>query len=246
MNEANNFGYYEEIKSKVSLEEFKKRMEEFKKHFNGFIDNETLELLTAYSFGFEPVSKIDELKNKRGKVVVKGIVEKTFAVREFDKGVVASIILADESGKVKVTMWNDAANLVKAGDIVEGAKIKVKGFLKKKNEIEISVNDPADVEIIEIEFTKISHVVQGFVNIKGRVSGFGGVRRINSKNVEVAEIYVSDDNGRIRVLLWDDKVSIYKKLDIGDYLEIKNGFAKVGRDGEIEIHCGWKSTLKLQ
>ncbi|RLI74975.1 hypothetical protein DRO97_04535 [Archaeoglobales archaeon] len=245
MNNDKVAKYYKEVKSKVDFEEFKRKMDEFEKHFSGLVDEETLALLTAYSFGYEPISKIEELTTKKGKVVVKGIVEKTFGVREFENGIVTSIILADESGKVKITLWNDAAKLVKTGDVIEGAKIKAKGFLKKKNNgLEISINDPSDIEVFEVEFKNISSIVHGIVNIKGRVSGFGEIRKIDSKDVEIAEIYVSDESGRIRVLLWGDKVEIYKNLDIGDFVEIRNGYVKVGKDGDMEIHCGWKSILK--
>lgn len=238
--------YYKEVENKIDFEEFKRKMDEFEEHFSGLVDKETLALLTAYSFGYEPISKIQELSTSKGKVIVKGIVEKTFGVKEFENGIVTSIILADESGRVRITLWNDAAKLIKTGDVVEGAKIKAKGFLKKRNnEIEVSISDPSDIEVFEVEFKSISSIIPGIVNIKGRVSGFGEVRKIDSKNVEIAEIYISDEGGRIRVLLWGDKVNIYKNLDIGDFVEIRNGYAKVGRDGEMEIHCGWRSILKF-
>ena len=201
MNSDSISKYYKEVENKVSFEEFRKKMDEFEEHFGGLVNKETLALLVAYSFGYEPITKIKELETKRGKVIVKGTVEKTFAVREFDNGIVTSIIVADESGKVRVTLWNDAAELVKTGDVIEGAKIKAKGFLKRRDgEVGISINDPSDIEIQEVEFKSISKITQGIVNVKGRVSGFGDVRKVESKNVEIAEIYISDESGRVRVL----------------------------------------------
>ena len=245
MDDAKIRNYYEKVKEKVDYTRFKEKMKEFNNHFGGLIDDETLALLTAYSFGYEPSFKIEELANKKGKVVVEGTVEKTFGVRELEKATVTSIILSDGSGRLKVTLWNDAAKLVKTGDVVEGAKIKIRGFLRKRDDVELSVNDPADVEILDLEFVEISRITEGVVNVKGRVSGFGGMRK-TSKNVEIAEIYISDESGRIRVLLWNDKVQVYKKLDIGDYIEIRNGYAKVGKDGEMEVHCGQRSALKFE
>jgi replication factor A1 len=297
------------------MDEFEKRLQEFKEHFGDLIDDETLRLLTAYSFGHMPVTKISELANKKGKVVIEGVIEKVLGVREFIKnngaGLVANAILKDENARVRVVFWNDSAELIKNGDIVEGCRVRLRGFVKRRDEIEISVNDPSDVEILEdsrktlrgivlgsngtklvlkhgnsarvctlkcncnlkrgdvveikgygegefvitdvrvlgsVEvdtsnlFTPISKIVPlRNVNIKGRVSGLNGVRLVKGK--DLAEIFVSDESDRVRVLLWCDHAKLYRKLDIGDEIEIYNAYPKIGWDGEIEVHCGWNTVI---
>lgn len=298
------------------MDEYEKRLREFKEHFGDLIDEETLKLLVDYSFGKMPTTKLSELVNKRGKVVVEGVIEKVLSVREFLKngrsGLVANAILRDENTRVRVTFWNDSAELVKAGDIAEGCRIRLRGFVKRRDDIEISVNDPSDVEILEDSREKIrgivlarngskialkhgssvkvcflkcnaelkkgdviealgfgseefvvtdlkviNHIDMDFsnvftpiariiplrkVNLKGRVSGLNGLRVVKGK--DLAEIFISDETDRIKVLLWGEHTKLYRELDIGDEIEIYNAYPKVGWDGEIEVHCGWSSLLQ--
>ncbi len=293
------------------MEEYERRLREFREHFGDLIDDDTLKLLVDYSFGKMPTTKLGELSCKRGKVVVEGIVEKVLGVRVFLKngrrGLVANLILRDESARVRVTLWNDSAELIRTGDVAEGCRVRLRGFVKRRDGIELSVNDPSDVEILEdsrerfrgivlavrgrrmalkhghdvrvcflrcdvelsrgdvVEglvfgdvvtelrvlgridppnvFTPVSKVVPlRRVNVRGRVSGFGELKVVRDR--DLAEIFVSDETGRIRVLLWGENAKLYGELDIGDEVEIYNAYPKVGWDGEIELHCGWSSLLQ--
>jgi len=298
------------------MDEYQKRLQEFREHFGDLIDDETLKLLVDYSFGRIPTTKLSELANKRGKVVVEGVIEKVLSVREFikdgRKGLVANAILKDENARVRVTFWNDSAELIKAGDIAEGCKVRLKGFVKKRDSIELSVNDPSDVEILEdsrekirgivlatngirvalkhgnsvkmcllkceaelrrgdviealgfgdeeftiTELRVINHVETDFsnvftpiskiiplqkVNIRGRISGLNGLKLVKGK--DLAEIFISDETDRVRVLLWGEHAKLYRELDVGDLIEIYNAYPKIGWDGEIEVHCGWSSLLQ--
>ena len=68
--------------------------------------------------------KISELQPKQGKVDIEVEVVKVEEPREFEKfgqkGRVASATVKDESGEIKLTLWNDEIDQVK-----EGGKIKI-------------------------------------------------------------------------------------------------------------------------
>ncbi len=68
--------------------------------------------------------KIKELKTGQGSVEVEGIVEEIGETRSFNKFGrelrVANAILKDDSGSIKLTLWNDDVTRFKDGD-----KIKV-------------------------------------------------------------------------------------------------------------------------
>jgi len=87
----------------------------------------------------------------------------------------------------------------------------------------------------DLEFTKISEIVPGKVNIRGRVSGIGDPEFAN-------ELYLSDETGRVRVLVWDKE--IYRRAEIGAKLEIYNGYAKEGKRG-IEVHVNRYSIVRF-
>ncbi len=229
---------YEKVREKVSKEEFEEKVKEIKEHFSGLIEDSTAELLAAYFFGYTPETEISEVLRRGGVATVSGTVEKVFPVRKFKKGdkerKVASLMLKGDV-VVRVNLWNDAATLVECGDIFEGVKLKMHCYAKNG---ELHVSSAGDVDI-EVSFTEIAKLVPGErVNIRGRISGIGDPARAN-------EIYVSDSSGRVRVVLWDDKKDLYFKVDIGDTVEILNCSVRISRDGEIEVHAGRNSRVKL-
>ena len=67
--------------------------------------------------------KINELKPGQGKVNIKGKVTELGTVREFEKfgkpGKVANAKMADDTGKITLTLWNEEIDKVKEGSNVE-------------------------------------------------------------------------------------------------------------------------------
>ncbi len=85
------------------------------------------------------------------------------------------------------------------------------------------------------EFTKISKIVPGKVNIRGKVSGIG--------DPDIGrEIYLSDETGRVRIIVWDKE--IYRRAEIGMTVEIYNAYAKEGKKG-MEVHVNKYSIVKF-
>lgn len=212
-----------------------RKLDEIKEHFGGLLDDETAKLLEEYINGKEPVVRLSEIAGKKGKVLVEGRVVKVFPVRYFSResweGKVGSVYLEDGC-VVRVNFWNEAATVIEAGDVVEGAKLKLRGYSRNG---ELNVNDPADVEIT-VDYTTISELKPGLrVNVKGWVSGIGDPERAE-------EIHISDKTGRVKVLL---EPEIYFRVDIGDYIEILNGYVVERSDGEIEIHADRNSRVKM-
>jgi len=68
--------------------------------------------------------KISELKPRQGKIDIEVEITDIGEVREFQKfgkpGRVANAMIKDDSGEMKLTLWNDEIDTVKVGD-----KIKV-------------------------------------------------------------------------------------------------------------------------
>jgi len=312
----------------ISRKEFEKKLRELRSHFEDLIDEETLILLTAYHFGYERINSVAETAFKKGKVILKGIIDyitepKEIKLKDGEKTLFATGVLRDETGSIKIHFWNDVVELIKTGELIEGDLVKVKGFIRRKEAPVISVRDPTDVEVIkrkieslecyvyavqEIggkvkallvandrtlvaiardevaeEITKLSDKVvklKGvqrenivfveciesfeeakkkprlcftpiekvlpltYLNVKGRISGIEEIRRIRGK--QMAELYISDETGRIRLSLWDENVEFFKKADIGDYVKIFNGHSRIGWDGEIEIYCGVSTFIVLR
>ena len=69
------------------------------------------------------MTKISELKTGQGNIDVKGVVKEMGEERTFNKYgrqlSVTNAVLEDESGSIKLTLWNDDARRIKQGDEIE-------------------------------------------------------------------------------------------------------------------------------
>lgn len=113
--------------------------------------------------------------------------------------------------------------------------------MDRKEEIKERFGDLIDEETLEmlanyevLRFSKIAEIKPGRVNVRGRISGIGDPETAN-------EIYVSDETGRVRVVVSRD---IYFQADIGKEIEIYNGFAREGKKG-IEIYVNRFSIARF-
>lgn len=196
-----------------------KTYDEIMEHFGGLIDEVTAKLLESYAKG--ETAKVSEALAKSGRVAVEGLVLRVFPVRHFNKngrkGKVGSVVIQDDRA-VRVNFWNEAAEVIEAGDIVEGARIRVRGYARGE---EIHVNSLSEIEVF-LDFVSVSELAEKEgerINVKGFVTGLGEPEKAN-------EIYISDETGRVKVLLEDE--SLYYAVDIGTYVEIYNALAREG------------------
>jgi len=300
-NDSENAGKAENA-DKDGLE---RRLEEIRSHFGDLITDEAAKLLAEYSLGILHVTKVSELKERRGKVLLEGIVENPRAGEK-----AGSFILKDDSGAVRVVLWNDAVELLKTGDVASGDSVRVRGVVKGE---EVFVRDASDVEVLsfageEVEgvvlacsrvgrqhnvafytdeleilsspfpipeplparvsavvtdkfirsvdaiepvefnfsFTPIRKIVPlHSCNIRGFVTGIGEERTVRGGKSLVTELVISDGEDSVRAVFWDDAAKHVRKVAPGDVLEIYNGYAKIGRDGEMEVNVGFSSAIRI-
>ncbi len=117
-----------------------------------------------------------------------------------------------------------------------GEFVTVEGALADRDVIVVSdmevCSDSGDVSDVKI-FTPVSELPEsGRVCIAGRVSGIGELKRF--RNREYASLHISDETGRVRLLLWSN-IDVYRKVDIGDGLKVLGGRVEVRE--EVTVHC---------
>lgn len=94
--------------------------------------------------------KISELKTGQGKADVEGVVKGISDTRAFNKYgrelKVANAILEDESGAIKLTLWNDEIMKIKEGD-----KVKItNGFVNEfQGEKQLTAGKFGKIEIVQ-------------------------------------------------------------------------------------------------
>lgn len=101
----------------------------------------------------------------------------------------------------------------------------------------------------KIEFTKISDVKDGVVNVSARVDSVGEPREFTTKrgSGRVLNVSISDDSGKCRLALWDDDIELIESLGIreGRRVKIVNGYAKSSRYG-LDVRKGKWGTIEVE
>lgn len=126
-------------------EEVMKRIEQKEEEYSGLISKEGAAHIVAKEEGIDLVEgkggalDIGNIVSGMNSVTVTGKIQQIFDTREFEtengKGKVANVILADETGSVRLSLWNEEVErLIEEGKIEEGQVIEIEnGYVKEDN-----------------------------------------------------------------------------------------------------------------
>ncbi|MDD5447310.1 MAG: OB-fold nucleic acid binding domain-containing protein [Methanocellales archaeon] len=241
---------YERLQSRITLDEFKKMVQEKIDLMGGLCDEKTASKLVAHDLGILDMMKIGEISLDQKNVSFMGKVTQVETSHEFSRddgsiGRVANIIASDETGSIRVVLWDELADLVKVNELSVGKMLNISGYVKDGYAgIEVNVGRNGSMEFIEtdvdvkIKTHKISDIASGMsgINILGKVLNIGEIRRFSRRDGTegfVSNITMGDETGRIRVVLWNDQTK--EKLAPEDVIEITNGYSRENY-GRTEIH----------
>ncbi|MBN2110324.1 MAG: replication factor A [Methanosarcinaceae archaeon] len=257
---------YSKLGGIISQEEFQKKVDEKVDQMSGLCDMRTAAMLVAHDLGVNETEtsaqKISDINAESGNVRFIAKVMSVFPAKEFNRndgtvGRVANLIVADETGSVRLTLWDDKADLVRTGDIEIGQTFQISGYVKEGySGLEVNIGNngilcESDEKIeASIATTKVEDVKNGMgdLNLKGRVLDISEVRTFNRKDGStgmVANITIGDDTGKIRVTLWDEKTEIASELNTNDSVEIINAYARENNfNQQVEVQVGNRTILK--
>ncbi|EHP86245.1 OB-fold nucleic acid binding domain-containing protein [Methanotorris formicicus] len=185
--------------------------------------------------------KISELSpNTTGKF--EGGVVASYGVREFDrrdgsKGRLKSFILRDDTGSIRVTLWDDMSDI----EINRGDYVRVEGYVREgPYGLEASANSIAILEkgektiSKEVDIENLPHYENEIVTVKGRVMSIGSKKTIDfgDSTAEVQELYLEDETGRVRISFWRDRTNLLNSINEGDLVKITNCKVKLYVDRE--------------
>jgi replication factor A1 len=205
---------------------------------------------------------IKDLEEEMADVDVAGRVNQLYGIREFQKnggtGKVASLSLADDTGEIRLCLWNDKADTaatLNRGDIIaveDGyTKMGLNGLELHSGwrgriilNPDVSIQELPDVErvnLIDLEPGN-SYDVSGAITDMGEKRSF--VKSDGSPG-QLASFTLQDETAEIRVVLWNEKADLIDKLVPGIAVCIDNAFAKEGMDG-LELHGSSMARISVQ
>ncbi len=245
---------YKKLEGKLTRDEFKSMVETKFEEMNNLCDSKTAALLVAGELGMNEIVKIKDMVTDKSNVIFIAKVLSVSDIREFSRdndttGRVVNLTLADDSGSIKASLWDEMCDLVKIGDIKAGQSLKIKGYLKQgQRGFEVTVGRGGGIEhiekdvIVNLKPVKISDIKAGMndINIIGKIIDTGKIRTFARKDGtpgKVTNITIGDDTGKIRLTLWDGKAETV--MSAGDAVEIMNAYARENNfSNQVELQLG--------
>ncbi len=255
----------------MSRDEVEQKIAEKVEEYGGLLTESGAAFALAKELGVDVGTKeqlnewvdIKDVNEDTGFVSVAGVVKAITPIKKWDKngsaGEVVRVLLADGTGDIWVTLWNQDAELVEKGKIDVGTVLGIKNGVVKRgfgDRLEVNTNmrsriiidAKVDKELPSIgEAVKISRISTNTSN----ATVYARVERIfqkteferNGRRGKVASVILNDGD-RIRLVLWGDNADLIDHLKPGDVLKIENAVPKEN-NGSIELHANWMSRIKI-
>jgi replication factor A1 len=211
--------------------------------------------------------RICDLKPELGEVDIVGRVVAVSEPRAFDRpggeGKVSTIMLMDETGCARVSLWDSKAELVqsiKRGDIVKLENASVRRGLRDRAELHVGgrgrvilnppeaaaaelpplVERPLKIEQVETDMQTLDLVAR--VRRKFDAQEF---KRDDGSMGKVMSVILADETGTIRASFWGSAVEIARKLSVGDVVFIRNAYTRAGLAGRPEVQIGRATSIEV-
>lgn len=171
----------------------------------------------------------------------------------------SSMIIEDETGKLRIVMWD--VNADRVDDFAEGDVVKVEnGQIREGNRgLEIHIGNRGRImasdkkidlpEIEEAKTYKIAEIEANAQNVSvaGRVMRILPIKEFNSgdRSGKLASLIVIDETGISRIVLWGERTELIKDINQGDIIHIRNGYSKESLNGEVEVHLSSRGNLVI-
>ncbi|WP_256685096.1 single-stranded DNA binding protein [Halococcus qingdaonensis] len=189
-------------------------------------------------------------------VTLTGVVLDTDSIRTFERddgseGKVANLTLGDETGKVRVTLWDEQTE--HAAELKPGTTVElVDGYVRERDgELEVHLSarstlEPVDADVEYVpETTPIEALeIDTITDIGGVVRSTDPKRtfdRDDGSEGQVRNVRIQDDSGDIRVALWGEKAD--RDIAAGDELQFADVEIQDGWRDDLEASAGWRTSV---
>lgn len=250
----------------VKLNQILEDLETEKTKTAGLIANTTLLRLIAAKYGvqnlknrdFDPRLSISNLIPGLNNVTVVGRVVTVYPSRTFEgkkPGKIASLIVFDEDGIIRVVLWNDKVDLIETGKLKVGHIARfAHGYTRedRNGKTELHIGEKSEIEIrpegekedgrFVCKFaTKIKNVTrtQNNIHLQGTVKNLYPSTNFknNVRTGKVLRFSLADETGEIPIVVWNEKVEeVEKILRTNANVQLINARVKEAQNGQLEIH----------
>ncbi|MFA5745876.1 MAG: hypothetical protein WCX82_03000 [archaeon] len=265
---------YATIKTQTGLEdsELNKKIEEIKEKYQGLLSDVGANILLSKQLGVNldlkqktsSITKISEINATIDSVSLYARIKsippvKNYKSKDGKEGKIQAVYLADETGIIKLNLWQDKAELIHEQNFEKNDLVLIKdAAINQYNEkIELSlrqggqiIKDPEGVTVPKIEekVIKISGIdaaPEGPVDTIGRIIAIYPLRTFKKEDKErfAINFEISDGLKSMKCAAfdtWAQEISTnYKK---GDLVRLSDVVIKDGLY-DLELYINWNSTI---
>jgi len=211
--------------------------------------------------GLEGAVKISELKPGQSGISMAVKVLRVGGIRPVRTGKVATLVVADESGAVRLDLWDDKAEVasqVRPGDVLLLRNAYVR---ERRGELVLNIGKLGSIELnpegLDVE---VPQVTKAELKPLGEIKGPGGpftvevvieaapeLREVVTSSgdvVSVASTQVSDGTGQMRLSAWRDLADQLISIPVGTKIRVHNVRAREGPWG-LELTTGVASFIEV-
>ncbi len=268
---------FEKLVNEITKETGRKRKEvlelvaEKKRKFSGLLTDAGAAFMIAKELGIElgleeklsRRAKIGELKEGQRNVEVAGRAAHIFSPREVErngkKRKYVPLVLADESGEIRTTLWGKDTEFLEKKKVERGTALLLKNcFVSSYNEkLQLGLGYNGRIELAPKEVdselpkakarnVKIAELGEGMenVDIEAAVLRVFELREFNSDKGKrsVINFEIADDSGTARAVAWGNLALAVSSIGAGKAVKIEGAYAKKGLNG-TELHLGWNARI---
>ena len=191
-----------------------------------------------------PIAQITELSSL---ISTKGLIININPMHEFSrenesKGKVRDITISDNTGIIRVVLWDDKTQLINEDDVNKVISI-LNGFTRKGRYTDIEIHcgnqtrmavesiDSNSENQYQFDFSNIKDITDDMneAHIQGIVSDLGPIQDIKTKEDEIIQLRnlrVEDQSGTIRITCWRENIAKISDVSVGEGIEIYNASVK--------------------
>lgn len=251
---------YADLDTDATEEEFRDAVTEKVEQMGGLADEATAAKLVAHDLGESEANTITDIDPAMSEVSFIGKATSIGELRTFERedsedseGHVLNIECADETGRIRVALWDEDATAGEA-ELESGQVLRIKGHPKEGyNGLEVSASrvegDPdaeIDVTVGDAGTIESLSLGQSDITLTGQILAIEPVRtfsRDDGSEGRVSNLVLGDETGRVRATLWDEQADSIETLEEGESVELIDGYVRE-RDGTLEVHVGSRSAIK--
>ncbi|MFX1317191.1 MAG: hypothetical protein ACFE9T_15120 [Promethearchaeota archaeon] len=242
----------------LTRNEIQQLVEEKKVELKGLISDEGALFIVAEELGVDVKEesksllenidiKVSDVTSNMKNITLIGRIKEIYDLFTFNRsdggiGKVSSFLLHDDSGDIRVVLWDDHVNIFKENNFTKNELVKiVNGYAKKgKYEgVEIHIGNlskvilsPEDVDYknypkVKEEYIPIGNIdlTMKSISIEGKIIQKFPIKEFIKKDGEsgkVGSLFLLDSTGSIRITFWNDDTNKINDIEVEDYVSITN------------------------